>query len=257
MQHRPKRSLGQNFLQDGSVIARIVGSLDLTAEDTVVEIGPGLGALTRELINKAKNVIVIEFDRDMVEHLRSSFHGISNLKIINTDALSVDFEEVAGGGARVKLVANLPYNISTAILQRLIKQRSLFEFLVLMFQKEVVDRIIAPPGNSERGFLTVLTENAFKSERLLDVPAGAFFPVPRVQSSVVKLTPFESSVDDDTLERLASAAFRQKRKTLHNNLKDTEFSHVLNAVGLDGRRRAETLTSDEWRSLAASVQNKQ
>jgi 16S rRNA (adenine1518-N6/adenine1519-N6)-dimethyltransferase len=256
MQHRPKRSLGQNFLQDEHVIARIVASLKLKPQDTVIEIGPGLGALTRELIGKARNVIAIEFDRDMVLELRSSIGHSPDLNIINTDALSVDFEDLIGNAESTKVVANLPYNISTAILQRLIEQRGLFNSLVLMFQKEVVDRIVASPGNTERGFLTVLTENAFLSERLFDVPPEAFFPAPKVQSSVVRLTPRPGEVDEVLLTRIASAAFQQKRKTLHNNLKETPYYNRLATTGIDGRRRAETLTNLEWQEIVKAAQNK-
>ena len=256
MHPRPKRSLGQNFLRDEKVVARIIDSLDLNSQDTVIEVGPGLGALTGHLVGHGTNVIAIEFDRDMVAELRSTFPDTANLTIVNTDALSVDFEDLLGNTSRVKVVANLPYNISTAILQRFIAKRELFTVLVLMFQKEVVDRILALPGKSERGFLTVLTQNAFTAERLFDVPPDAFFPVPKVQSSVVKLMPCTNTFDLEALERVASAAFRQKRKTLHNNLKETEFSFVLTAAGVDPGRRAETLTNEEWKTVVEALNNK-
>lgn len=256
MEHRPKRSLGQNFLRDETIVSRIIGSLWLTPGDTVLEIGPGLGALTQHLVKEAKKVIALEFDRDMVTELARKFADASNLSIINTDALSVDLDDLLKPEAPVKVAANLPYNISTAILQRLIAARENFISLVLMFQKEVVDRILARPSTGERGFLTVLVENAFHVERLFDVPPQAFYPAPKVQSSVVRLVPRPVSIDEVVLEQLASAAFRQRRKTLHNNLKDTDFAHLPSAAGVDPGRRAETLTNEEWRALVQASNKK-
>lgn len=254
---RAKKSLGQNFLRDDSVIRRIVDALDLHKDETVVEIGPGRGSLTRALLEDAGRVIAIEFDRDLIIPLRERFGAFKNLELINADILSVDFAEILNTKkGKAKLVANLPYNISTPILGRLIDQRSLFSKLVLMFQREVVTRITAPPGGRDRGFLSVLVENAFHTEYLFDVQPKAFSPVPKVWSAVVRLTPKISTVSDESSFRdIVSASFAHKRKTILNNLKlnlGNAFD-VLAIAEIDGKRRAETLTLDEWVRLADTI----
>jgi 16S rRNA (adenine1518-N6/adenine1519-N6)-dimethyltransferase len=251
---RAKRSLGQNFLQDETVIAKIVSALNPTSENAVIEIGPGLGALTDLLVERAGKVVAVEFDRDMAAHLEGRFGSRENFKLHNADALGADFAALAGG--RCKLVANLPYNISTPILQRLIEQREIFDLLVLMFQHEVVERITAQPDSSDRGFLTVLVEDAFRVERLFDVPPTAFRPVPKVWSSVVRLTPRGSKfTHQEGTRRLVSAAFSQKRKTIFNNLKSSypETAVALEAAEIDRMRRAETLTGEEWQRLSQEL----
>jgi len=258
--HRVKKSLGQNFLNDPAIIDRIINSLELASDDTVVEIGPGQGALTGQLIEHAGPVIAIEFDRDFVDPLKKAFGRSGNFSLISGDALSIDFEEILAGTtpANTKLAANLPYNISTPILQRLIEYRHLFSSLVLMFQKEVVERITAKPGNSDRGFLSVLVENAFETENLFDVPPTAFRPVPKVWSAVVRLTPKKSVIMDEALFReLLSQAFGQKRKTILNNLKGTveNAAQILTDASIDPGRRAETLTLDEWVRLTERLGN--
>jgi len=256
---RAKKSLGQNFLRDDRVIDRIIGSLKLTTNDTVVEIGPGTGALTQKLVESAASVIAIEFDRDLIPQLNKQFGSYPTFKLISEDALAVDFGQILYGIENAKLVANLPYNISTPILQRLIDQRFLFSELVLMFQREVVDRITAVPGGKERGFLSVLVENAFDHERITDVAPDAFFPVPKVWSAVVRLVPKGSSVNDEVLfRRVVSMSFAQKRKTLLNNLKaiTSEPKQLLDDAGIDGTRRAETLTLTEWVRLTESLAKK-
>lgn len=255
---RAKRSLGQNFLHDEGAIERIVGALDLSTAETVVEIGPGRGALTGKLVDRAASVIAVEFDRDMVTVLRERFRDAANLRIVEDDVLGVDLDELVGG-ARAKLIGNLPYNISTPILQKIIEVRMSFTTIVLMFQREVVDRITAPPGGKDRGFLSVLVEDAFETERLFDVPPGAFRPVPKVWSAVVRLVPKPSTIDAPAHFRaIVSASFAHKRKTLLNNLKmlwptATEY---LQSAGIDGTLRAETLTLEDWTRLARNITEK-
>lgn len=259
-----KKSLGQNFLVDQNYVRKIIASLDLTQTDTVIEIGPGRGAITEHLVESGASVIAIELDRDLVPQLREVFSGSPNLTVVEADATEVDFESLAFGHpvatARgsdsthsVKLVANLPYYISTPILQHLSTQRHVFERLVLMFQKEVVDRITAKPGDSDRGFLTVLVEAAFDVERLFDVPPNAFRPVPKVTSSVARFTPKASEIKDEaSFRRLVSTAFSQKRKTILNNLKTVYANarEALDRARIDCSRRAETLTLPEWLLLS-------
>lgn len=258
---RAKKSLGQNFLRDETVVSKIVDSLDLNTNDVVIEIGPGQGALTETLLVKARRVVAVEFDRDMISILKVKFHFTDNLFLIERDALNVDFAQIVGDvteGEKIKLVANLPYNISTPILQRLIEQRSIFSTIILMFQREVVERIIALAGGKERGYLSVLVENAFTTERLFDVAPAAFTPVPKVWSSVVRLTPHaDVAIDGPIFRSLLSASFAQKRKTLFNNLKilTPAATELLIDAGIDGRRRAETITLDEWSRLVTKLSN--
>lgn len=257
--HRPyaKKSFGQNFLVDPNPIHAIIAALDLRDSDVVVEIGPGRGALTEQLIERCGRVIAIELDRDMVSVLKQKFAGAENFRIVDRDALKIDWNELAEAeGSRIKLVANLPYNISTAILQRLIDSRNAFSAMILMFQREVVERITAPAGSGERGFLTVMTEAYTQAEKLFDVSPGSFRPVPKVWSSVVRLVPRETSpfdADPKVFRALVSTAFRQKRKTILNNLKSMpaarDPAELLRNAGIEPSRRAETLSIEEWESL--------
>jgi len=254
-----KKSFGQNFLTDESFIRKIVDATRLSKDDTVVEIGPGRGALTRHLVEQAGRVIAIELDSGLVPLLERELKGRSNFEVVQADVLKFDLSSFAEDKA-IKLVANLPYYISTAVLQRLIEQRQVFSDMVLMFQREVVDRIIAEPGNSERGYLTILVEAVFDIEKLFDVPPSAFKPAPQVWSSVVRITPKETDPSlvrrEKQFERLIGASFRQKRKTIANNLKAaaaelsvSDVNLLLIQSGIDPKRRAETLTIDEWITL--------
>ncbi len=204
----------------------------------------------------------------MIAVLNGKFGEKENFKLVEADALKINFREIIQkpetGNQKpksAKLVANLPYYISTAILQKLIEQREVFSEMILMFQREVVERITAKPGNSGRGFLTVLVEAYLKTEKLFDVPPNAFRPAPKVQSAVVRLITKgeEDFIGDEKLFReIISAGFQQKRKTILNNLKNSppellekfaDAEILLNKCGIDPRRRAETLTIDEWKSI--------
>lgn len=265
---RPKRSLGQNFLRDDVVIERIVKTLDLRDDDTVVEIGPGEGALTERLIATGARVVAIEIDRDLVPILRNRFKSCRNFGVQEGDVLDVNFETVLEKASSrstisdpqpARLVGNLPYYISTAILQKLAYERSSFSKIVLMLQREVVDRITAKPGNSERGFLTVVTEAAFTPTHIFDVDPMAFYPRPKVWSSIVELVPKPYTIADDTqFARLLSTAFEQKRKTILNNLRraHTNAEAYLAAAGIDSKRRAETLELAEWVALYKTITKK-
>ncbi len=255
---RAKRSLGQNFLCDPNVVARIVDAVEPNSVDIVFEIGPGRGALTEKLVRSGAEIVAIEIDRDLIEPLIETFGSSKNLHLIELDVLTVNFADVLqklnfspDHRVPIKLVANLPYYISTAVLQRLAEQREIFTKIVLMLQREVVDRITAAPHHSERGFLTVLTEAAFDIERLLDVPPDAFRPIPKVWSSVIRLTPKVKSPSEEGLRQLISAAFAQKRKTIANNLKASvpNYAGALERAGIDPKCRAEELSLDDWLTL--------
>ena len=254
-QIRAKRAFGQNFLVDGSYIVRIVRGLHLSPDDTVLEIGAGRGALTEALLASGATVCALEIDRDLIPVLRERFSDRKNFKLVAADVLEVDLARLLDENSimpPVKVVGNLPYNISTAILQILAGSRHLISEAVLMFQREVVDRINAAAGRSERGFYTVMTESGFGVTKLFDVPPPAFSPPPKGWSSVVALAPKPESVGDDPgFRRLVSMAFAQKRKTILNNLRQysPNAESLLKDAGIDPRRRSETLTLDEWFTL--------
>lgn len=251
-----KKSFGQNFLVDERVVGKIIDALNLDGSETVIEIGAGRGALTERLIEKAGKVVAIELDRDLIPVLQARFGVFGNFRLVEADALKANFAEIIGTDEKVKLVANLPYNISTAILQRLSDHRHIFSELILMFQREVVERITARPGHKERGFLSVLVEASFDSQKLFDVPGKAFRPVPMVMSSVVRLTPIDTQIDDPILFRkIVSKGFLQKRKTIFNNFKGDfeDAKKILEAAGIDANRRSETLSLIEWIELVRNI----
>lgn len=262
-----KKSFGQNFLVDNNYIEKIISALDVRETESIVEIGGGRGALTEKLLETGANVTVIELEREMIAVLTEKFAGFDNFKLIESDALKVDFADFTKTevqGSKTKLVANLPYYISTAILQKLIEQRGVFSEMILMFQREVVERITAQVGSRERGFLTVLTEAFLTAEKLFDVPPNAFRPAPKVWSAVVRLTPKdENEIRDEKLFReMISAGFAQKRKTILNNLKNAsaelktkigDAGHLLVKSGIEPNRRAETLTLEEWKQILAQI----
>ena len=264
--HAPSKRLGQNFLTDKNVIQRLISSLRPTSAETIIEIGAGKGALTLELVQKAGRVIAVEFDRNLVPFLRESLSSYTNVTLIEGDALKTDFCAEIQPATQARLVANLPYNISTAILQRLIEQRSCFTEMILMLQREVVERITAPPGSSDRGYLSVLVEAYCESEKLFDVSPGSFRPVPKVWSSVVRLVVRPQLgievKNEGLLWEIVSAGFAQRRKTIFNNLRSARdhlaeiiqrhggASIVLCQAGIDLQRRAETLSLAEWGLIA-------
>jgi len=265
---RAKKSLGQNFLVDEGYARRIIGALAPRADETVVEIGAGRGALTSLLVEGAGRVVAIEFDRGLVPILRERFASRDNFSLVEADALTLDFCSAIAPAERARIVANLPYNISTAILQRLIEQRRCVAEMVLMLQREVVERITAPPGSTERGYLTVLVEAHYDAEALFDVPPGAFRPVPKVFSTVVRLRAHERRLDvqdERLLWRVVSTGFAQRRKTINNNLRSAPedlrariesaggAGVVLETARVEPTRRAETLTLDEWILLTKAM----
>ena len=265
--HRAKKSFGQNFLVDSRVAQRIVNELAPQADETIVEIGAGQGALTTLVASRAGQVLAIEFDRDLVPFLRDKFAGHDNTRIVEADALEIDFCDLIKPAERARVVANLPYNISTAILQRLITQRACLTELLLMLQREVVERIVAPPGSGERGFLTVFVEAYCEAEALFDVEPEAFQPRPKVWSTVVRLRPRIAAevADESLLWRTVSAGFARRRKTIFNNLRNAPpdlgahieaaggAERVLHQSEIEPQRRAETLTLGEWARLAQAL----
>ena len=264
----PSKSLGQNFLVDRGVADRIVNALGPRSDETIIEIGPGKGALTTPLLEQAGHVVAVEFDRNLGPALVEKFSGRDNFSLVQADALTTDFCAAILPATQARVVANLPYNISTAILQRLIDQRSCITEMVLMLQREVVDRITAPADSTERGYLSVIVEAYCEAEKLFDVGPGAFRPVPKVWSSVVRLRvrPHEVQVDEQLFARIVSAGFAQRRKTILNNLRHAPAavqelikprggaSIILCEANIQPQRRAETLTIAEWFRLTGLLQ---
>ncbi|HUJ19118.1 MAG TPA: 16S rRNA (adenine(1518)-N(6)/adenine(1519)-N(6))-dimethyltransferase RsmA [Nitrospirota bacterium] len=253
---RAKKSLGQNFLRDPHYLGKIVSAAHVGPEDGIIEIGPGLGHLTRELAAIARKVVALELDERLVPGLRQEFRDAPHVEIVQADALEFGYESLPG---RWKVVANLPYYISTALIQQMLANRMKFTSLTLMLQKEVAERIAAPPGGKEYGFLSVLVQLYAEPRIEFLVPPGAFTPKPDVDSAVITLAvrdrPAAAVRDEAFLVRVIKAAFSQRRKTLRNALKPLgipveKMDRVIEKTGIDLGRRAETLTVVEFGRLA-------
>jgi 16S rRNA (adenine1518-N6/adenine1519-N6)-dimethyltransferase len=253
---RAKKSLGQNFLRDPNYLKKIVDAARVGPEDLVLEIGPGLGHLTRVLASRARKVLALELDERLIPLLRKEFSLILNVEIVQADAIDYPYEALPD---RWKVVANLPYNISTPIIQKLVACRDKFTSFTLMLQQEVAERVASLPGGKEYGYLSVLVQLYADARIEFIVPPGAFSPKPEVNSAVITLTirdrPAVAISDENFFVRVVKAAFSQRRKTLRNALKQLnvpveKMAMVLNKTGIDLNRRAETLTVKEFGLLA-------
>ncbi len=251
--HIPRKRFGQHFLHDQGILRRIVECVAPQPGQRIVEIGPGEGALTLPLLRATGHLTAIELDRDLIEPLRARAQGVGDLGIINADVLRVDFTALAGN-ERLRLVGNLPYNISTPILFHCLEHAAAIGDMHFMLQKEVVDRMAAAPGSKTYGRLSVMLQLRCSVEPLLHVPPGAFRPPPKVESAVVRLTPLSvdamPQIDFALIERLVRAAFGQRRKTLSNALSSVASATELDAAGIDPRARAEQLAPSAFVSLA-------
>jgi len=260
---RPKRSLGQVFLIERSVQQKILEVSRLEAQDVVVEIGPGTGALTRELVRRVKRLVALELDQALALYLRSSLRDCPNLYLICTDALRFDYRRAAARfGAPLKVVGNLPYVISSPLLFTFAEQRASFSLLTLMIQKEVAERLTAQPGNRTYGAMTVLCNRHFTIEILRKVSRYCFSPVPGVDSAVIQCTPrnpdFLDPREEDHFVALVKAAFSKRRKTLFNALRlsgrfgpdESLLAEAMGQCSIEPSRRPETLNMDEFRELA-------
>ncbi|MFP4279670.1 MAG: 16S rRNA (adenine(1518)-N(6)/adenine(1519)-N(6))-dimethyltransferase RsmA [Halochromatium sp.] len=266
MQHHPRKRFGQNFLHDPGVIQRILDALEpmpgqhpgqdlgQDLDQHLVEIGPGQGALTAGLLERAATLDVIELDRDLIQPLAERFNT-PRLRIHQADALTFDLCALRPPAApRLRLIGNLPYNISTPLLFRFLDQADCIEDLHLMLQKEVVERITAAPGSKVYGRLSVMVQTRCSAQRLLLVSAGAFRPAPKVSSAVVRLRPHRPPpyplADPAWHARLVAAAFAQRRKTLRNSLSGLVAPERMSALGIDPGARAETLSIADFAALA-------
>ncbi len=255
MQHRAKKRFGQNFLVDANIIEKIISSINPAADDHVIEIGPGLGALTQPLLHLLKRVDVIELDRDVIPELHK-LEGQEKLSIHNTDVLAFDFTQFRESNfpqGQLRIIGNLPYNISTAVLFHLIKHRNTIHDLHFMLQKEVVERIAADVGSHDYGRLTVMMQLYFKISPLFLVAPQCFRPVPRVESAVVRLTPVTdlpiSPDEHESFAGLIKQAFSQRRKTLKNTLKGLYDPDEIKAAGVDPGKRPQEMSISDYISL--------
>jgi 16S rRNA (adenine1518-N6/adenine1519-N6)-dimethyltransferase len=255
--HRARRRFGQHFLHETAIIDRIIVAVAPAAGGAVVEIGPGLGALTGPLLESAGELDVIEIDRDLAARLREVFPDEAALRIHNVDALKFDFKSLAERRGPLRVVGNLPYNISTPLLFRFIDQGPSIADMHLMLQKEVVDRIDAGPGSRDYGRLSVMVQFRCRVEALFTVGPGAFSPPPKVSSAVVRLSlrdiPPAEVADPAALSRIVSLAFGQRRKTLRNSLKACLPQARISAAGIDPGARAETLSLAQFAALANAL----
>ena len=253
--HYPRKRFGQNFLRDESIIEAIVRAIAPDDSDHIVEIGPGEGALTQALISGKCRLDAIELDRDLRTRLLASFSTYSGFTLHSADALDFDFASLATGGTRLRVVGNLPYNISTPLIFKLLDNASVIKDMHFMLQREVVLRLAAEPGSKDWGRLGVMAQFHCQVSHLFDVPPEAFFPAPKVQSAIVRLLPHSSTPFPDCdvaqLGRAVQMAFAQRRKTLRNNFKGIFGDSDLMAAGIDPGARAETLPIEAFVALSA------
>lgn len=256
-QHRARKRFGQNFLHDNGVISQIARAINAQADQHLVEIGPGKGALTKELLASGCQLDAIELDRDLVEILKGTFFGETQFSLHSADALNFDFSQLVEPGQRLRIVGNLPYNISTPLILKLLDNAELIEDMYFMLQLEVVNRLAALPGSKAWGRLGVIAQYHCQVENLFEVLPSAFSPAPKVQSAVVKLSPYKQhpypEVELDTLKKVVKAAFSQRRKTLRNTLREIITAEKIEALGIEPSARAETLQLNQFIAIANYV----
>ncbi|MHB8172183.1 MAG: 16S rRNA (adenine(1518)-N(6)/adenine(1519)-N(6))-dimethyltransferase RsmA [Thermincolia bacterium] len=271
---RFRKSLGQNFLTNEKILEKICQAAELTSEDLVVEIGPGIGTLTQFLAEKTGQVVAVELDRNLLPILAETLVDYPSVKVVRGDALKVNLDELVKeyggsqwgpGGCKYKVVANLPYYITTPIVMRMLEEGYAIQTMVLMVQKEVAQRMVAAPGTKDYGALSLAIQYYTLPQIVTAVPPGSFIPAPAVDSAVVKLevhqVPPVELASPDTFFKLIKAAFGQRRKTLLNALSNAklglakeEFVELLNSVGIEPNRRGETLSLQEFAALANLVE---
>jgi 16S rRNA (adenine1518-N6/adenine1519-N6)-dimethyltransferase len=262
--HRPKKSLGQNFLVDGNLQRKIVGALALEPGDDLLEIGPGKGALTKHMVGRTRNLILVELDRELAAGWEAELGMQPGVRVIQGDILEQKLTELTPRVEELKVVGNIPYNITTPILFFLLKRPRPKEIL-LMVQKEVADRILASPGGSAFGALTVGVQSVAKVERVLKVPSSAFRPAPAVDSTVIRVTPLRpeplSLAEEESLRELTRAAFQQRRKQFQSILRGhsswrighEEVALLEEETGFDLKRRPETFSPQDFIRLSRAL----
>lgn len=256
--HQARKRFGQNFLQDQNIIRNILLSIHPKQSDNIVEIGPGLGAITEHLLKATEGHLnVVEIDRDLVQVLTTQFFNFPNLNIHQGDALKFDFNQLVNDEKKLRIVGNLPYNISTPLIFHLISFAGQVKDMHFMLQKEVVDRMAAGPGDSAYGRLSIMVQYFCHVESLFNVPPTAFHPQPKVDSAIVRLTPYKTlpapAKNAEHLASLVTTAFNQRRKTIRNNLKKLISTEQLEALGIDPGLRPENLSLENFVAISDTL----
>jgi 16S rRNA (adenine1518-N6/adenine1519-N6)-dimethyltransferase len=261
--HRAKKSLGQNFLIDANLQRRIVEAIHPGPDDEVLEIGPGVGALTRHLAPRVRRLVLVELDDELARRLSEEFAADDRVEVVHADFLSVPLEQISTDPARLKVIGNIPYNITTPILFSLLERRPRPSEIVLMVQREVADRILAAPGSKAFGALAVGVQAVAAAERVVNVGRNAFRPVPDVESAVVRIVPFQpplaSVEEEESLRRLTRAAFGQRRKQFQRILRDAyhltpeQVQALEGETGFDLRMRPEQFGAESFVALAGAL----
>jgi 16S rRNA (adenine1518-N6/adenine1519-N6)-dimethyltransferase len=256
------KSLGQNFLIDNIVLDDIVNSADINKEDLIIEIGPGVGTLTRELLKKAGKVCAIELDSDLIPILKEELKDFKNFQLIHKDALKIDFNEIIDDEKNVKIVANLPYYVTTPIITRLLNENYNFKTLTIMIQKEVGERISSEPNCKQYGALSILVQYYCDVEVIRKVSPLSFIPRPKVESIVIKLTKLDETrvkvKDEKLFFKVVRCSFNMRRKTLWNAVKPLkvpkeDMEAAFKKAEIDERRRGETLSIEEFGRLSDCI----
>jgi len=260
---KPKKQLGQNFLKNPSIAAKICAAADIVESETILEIGPGTGILTEELLKTGAKVFAVEKDFELISRLKKNIGEPKNLKIIHQDALWFDLSKFS----RYKVVANIPYSITSPLIRKFLETENKPELMVLMVQKEVAERITAKPGDSNRGLLTLIVEFYASSEILFEVPRKDFYPVPKVDSAVIKIKPHRKphprgggkTVQPEIFFKIVKAGFSSKRQQIHNSLAATfhwdkeQTRNIFKKAKIDPTLRAEDLTFEQWQELTDNL----
>ena len=254
--HKPRKRFGQNFLIDQQVIGQIVSAINPVPEDNLIEIGPGMAAITEHLVKRCPSMSLVELDRDLIEFLKQKLADFPDVTIINSDALKTDYSQFFTG-EKLRLVGNLPYNISTPLLFHLLEARTMIRDMHFMLQREVVDRLCAGPGDKSYGRLSVMIQYHCRVNPLIPVPPSSFNPAPKVQSAVVRLTPHAETPhkadNPKLLRQLVSLCFQQRRKTLKNCL--SSFADYIDQFTqpVELKKRPEQLSVKEFVALSNHI----
>ncbi len=259
LNHRPRKRFGQNFLHDQSVLVRMMRTINPQPGDAIVEIGPGEGALTCPLLKAHGKLTAIELDRDLIPPLEDKCRNLGTFTLLRGDAVKFDFSTLVSGDNKLRIVGNLPYNISVPMLFHLAEHAVIIRDMHVLLQREVAYRIAAQPGGGHYGRLSVMMQTIFDVALLFDIGPGAFRPPPRVHSTFVRLMPHAAPIIDipstEALATVVTAAFSRRRKTLRNGLKQLFDSTRIKSAGIDPSRRAETLSLEEFASLARVLES--
>ena len=255
--HQARKRFGQNFLHDQQVIDRIISKIGPTSDDHLLEIGPGQGALTKQLAESGARLDCVELDRDLAEHLKYQYRDYDNVHIHQHDILKFDLNDLEPSGKRLRIIGNLPYNISTPVLFYLLKYYEKIEDMSFMLQLEVVERMSANVGDKNYGRLSLMLQYFCKAQKLFDVSPQAFTPVPKVNSAIVRLTPHKvlpvAAKDPDCLKVVVRTAFNQRRKTLRNSLKTLISDSELSDLEIDLTLRPEKLSLTDYVKISDAI----